>query len=300
MEHDCLLSICIPIYNRVEFLKRHLERLYEDKVLFETQVQLIVSDNCSTDNLLAICEEYQEKGLVLYYHRNDVNLGADGNFEWCFNHVRGKYVWLLGSDDILENGVLRKVVNILATNDFGLIHLSMKPCVREISVYTSADRILVDISYWITFLSANIIRSETLYSVDLSDYRQSNMIQVPAYINACCSYPVNAIVYFPKYFEEGSDSKNNGGYNIFEVFVTNLYGIYRNFVRNNALSRRTFDKIKEVEFKDFLMHYIKRFLIYKETNNFILEGSWKHLLRYYWRNIYFHTRVIYAYLRKFL
>ena len=43
-----LLSLCIPIYNRLEYLKRMLERFLEDKILFEETIDLLISDNCST------------------------------------------------------------------------------------------------------------------------------------------------------------------------------------------------------------------------------------------------------------
>ena len=84
-----LLSVCIPIYNRSSFLKRILERFLEEKSFFQDDVELFVSDNCSPENLGEICKLYQERGLNLQYHRNDDNMGMDGNFATCFRKENG-------------------------------------------------------------------------------------------------------------------------------------------------------------------------------------------------------------------
>ena len=140
-----LLSLCIPIYNRLVFLERQLARMLEDKDLFENQIQLIISDNCSTDNLQACCEKYQQQGLKLLYHRNESNIGPDGNFDWCFHHADGRYVWLLGSDDIPVKGLLEKVIGLLYA-DYGLIHLSMRKLSQEISLYHSSENMAVAVN----------------------------------------------------------------------------------------------------------------------------------------------------------
>lgn len=300
MKRDPLLTICIPIYNRQKYLERQLARFYEDKELIGDRVQLVVVDNCSDDDLHECCINYEQRGLHLQYHRHKTNIGPDGNFEWCFYHSEGKYTWLLGSDDILRPGVLQKVVGALESVECGLFHLSMRQMPTDLTVFHSSDEMAVSVNYWITFLSANIIRTESLKDIDLSRYRQSFMIQVPAYLNACYSYPDNAVFFTPNLFERDDDSKNNGGYNIFEVFVTNLYGIYTSFIAKGTLSRRAFNRIKKIEYKEFLLGFVIRFLVFKEKSNFSIEGGWSRLLRYYWNKGYFYLYLVYASLRKIL
>lgn len=277
------LSLCIPIYNRLSYLERQLARMIEDKELFEERIQLVISDNCSLDDLQSCCETYQQKGLNLTYHRNENNLGPDGNFNWCFHHADGKYVWLLGSDDIPVRGVLEKILDPLENNDFGLVHLSMKPKNKELTVYSNNGYFLADVTYWITFMSVNIIKTESLKTVNLSDYLSSNMIQVPAYLNACLTADVNAVLYLGRPFEKDSDSTNNGGYNLFHVFVENLFGIYQSFINKGMLSQEAFELIKKVEYRDFLSRYIVDCLILHKSwaKNFDLENSWSILREHY-------------------
>lgn len=281
IESQSVLSLCIPIYNRLEYLERMLERFLEDKDLFEHDIALFISDNCSEDDLQSCCKKYQQKGLELEYHRNESNVGMDGNFELCLNHAEGKYVWLLGSDDIPRQGIIRTIVRVLKNSDLGLLHLSMRKLDQEWIEYHDLDNMAFAINYWFTYLSSNIIRTESLKSVDLSDYRQSFLIQVPAYLNACSSYQNNAVLYQPKFFESGSDASNNGGYNVFQVFVSNLYGIYESFINKELLSRKTFSKIIKIEYKEFLSVRIFKLLILHKKSNLSTEGGWGILWNYY-------------------
>lgn len=283
-----ILSLCIPIYNRLKYLERQLARFVEDKDLFGDQIQLIISDNCSTDDLLSCCEKYQQQGLKLLYHRNDTNLGADGNFDWCFHHADGRYVWLLGSDDVPVKGVLTKVIECLSSNDYGLFHLSQRRMDQEIAIYNDSDEMAVSVNYWFTFMSANIIRTDSLMSVNLFDYRHSFMIQVPAYLNACCSSQRNAILFLPEFFEKETDGANNGGYNLFQVFVINLYGIYESFMDKGLLSRQAFDQMIKIEYRNFLLGFIVRQLVLRRKRNFTTDGGWKILWKYYRKKPYFY------------
>ena len=281
-----ILSICIPIYNRLSYLEKMLSRFMEDVDLFKNEIHLFIADNCSQDDLGSCCNKYQSMGLNISYQRNKENIGPDRNFELCFHNGRGKYTWLLGSDDIPVSGFLRKLIPQLKQNDYGLFHLSMKPRKEELAEYHYNDEMAVAVNYWITLMSANIIRTDYISDVNFSDYRQSNMIQVPAYLNACSVSDVSAISYLGHPFEIDTDAGNNGGYNLFKVFVTNLFSIYELFVEKELLSRAAFNDIKKIEFKEFLSGYVVRLLIFKTNKNFDTSNGWNILKQYYGHSIY--------------
>ena len=288
IENKTLLSLCIPIYNRLSYLERQLARMLEDKDLFEEQIQLIISDNCSSDDLNSCCEKYQQQGLKLTYHRNETNIGPDGNFDWCFHHADGKYVWLLGSDDIPVSGMLRNVMKLLKIADYGLIHLSMSSRKEKLKIYHQNDAMLADINVWITYISTNIIRTESVKGYNLTEYMGSFMIQVPAYLNACLTAENNALVYIGELFEKDSDGANNGGYNLFQVFVENLFGMYQRFIDKGMISQNTFEIIKKKEYKEFLSGYIIIILILKTSRGkkYDSEGAWSIIYQHYGRYLY--------------
>lgn len=295
LDNQPILSLCIPIYNRLAYLERQLLRMLEDKDLFEEQIQLIISDNCSKDDLKTCCEQYQQKGLNLIYHRNETNIGPDGNFEWCFRHADGKYVWLLGSDDIPVSGMLRDLLAELDGRDFGIVHLNTSSIKQPSVVYSHDETIVADIGVWITFMSANIIRTQSLKTIDLSDYVGSFMIQVPAYLNAALTASQNSILFLGQLFEKDTDGANNGGYNLFQVFVENLFGMYQQFIDKGMLSQKAFELIKEREYKTWLVGFVVDLLILKRSRrkNFKLDNAWGILRKHYGGRKYFYYSTIF-------
>ena len=286
MNKQPILSICIPIYNRLSYLDKMLARFLEDKDLFHEKIELFVSDNCSQDDLAACCEKYRQQGLKMDYHRNDENLGPDRNFELCFYHAKGQYTWLLGSDDIPVCGFVRKMLCCLDNHDYGLFHLSMKKLPKVLTAYNDNNEMAVAVRYYITFMSANIIRTDSLHDIEINHYRNTNLIQVPVFLNACLTAKENAIYADGYPFEKGSDGRNNGGYHLFRVFISNLFGIYEVFVKKGLLSAESFCKIKEIEFKEFLVNWILNLLVFKSNHNFETIGSWRILWKYYGRSPY--------------
>lgn len=284
-----LLSICIPIYNRLSYLEKMLSRFLEDKDLFQTEIDLMISDNASQDDLKSCIDKYEKLGLNIRYNRNETNLGPDGNFLYCFNHVRGRYCWLLGSDDIPVEGFLSKIVGFLEGNDYGLFHIKCYEndyfSIRE---YENPQECLLDINYWITFMSANIINSKYIPSVIAEKYLDSFLIQVPFYLESCLKSRANAVLCCQA-FETDNESKNNGGYNIFQVFIKNLFSIYRVLIASGLLEEKVFLLLKKKELEEFLLPRIVDFLILKKKNKFILEKAWSNILREYGRKGYFYT-----------
>lgn len=283
-----LLSICIPIYNRISYLERMLDRFLEEKELFESRIELYISDNCSEDDLQSCCSQFEEKGLRLRYHRNETNLGMDGNFINCFNSASGKYVWLLGSDDIPQRGRLKTIYDILLTpRDYGLLHISGEKYSKDelLVEVDNNDVLLKELHVWITFISENIVKSDFVKEINFEKYRGTLISQVPLYIHAILVSQINA-VYYAKVFENGNDSANNGGYNIFQVFVENLFRIFREFESNNEISHSTFENIKRNEYKGFLASFIVRLLILRNQTNFNIKDAWKILWKHYGRKPY--------------
>lgn len=278
-----LLSICIPVYNRASFLSRTLDRFLGEKDLFMDSVQLFVSDNCSTEDIGAVCQKYSDLGLKLQYNRNSENLGMDANFEICFKRAEGKYVLLLGSDDIPVPGFVGMLTDFLKGREYGLVHLrSMNQPVWQIEEYTDRDAFLTDVKYWITFISANIVATEYVKDMEWKLFHGTMITQVPLYLEAAGRSRMNAVL-TGSFYEEENDSKNNGGYNLFKVFVDNLLNIFCGYVEKGMISRKSFKMIKKMEYKEFLTGNILECLILKRKRTFDLKAGWKILWRHYGR-----------------
>jgi abequosyltransferase len=97
------LSICIPTYNRAAFLGEALDSVIRQAT---DEVEIVVSDNASTDNTEALVRAYQARFPRIRYHKNPENLGADRNYLKVVELAEGEYCWLLGSDDIFKLGAV--------------------------------------------------------------------------------------------------------------------------------------------------------------------------------------------------
>ncbi len=97
------LSICIPTYNRREELRRLLAsiEIAIEKVPAADEVEVIVSDNASTDGTEQLVYGAQKRLPYLQYFRNETNLGFAANLNRAVAMAGGAYCWLMGSDDAI-------------------------------------------------------------------------------------------------------------------------------------------------------------------------------------------------------
>lgn len=107
-EFSVFLTIGIPTYNRAEKLKRLLRQFsllnsYLD--IKKWNIEILVSDNCSSDSTPSVvAEAYDElvsSGYLVSSYRQEKNLGLDGNSLFVINNAKGKYLWFFSDDDIL-------------------------------------------------------------------------------------------------------------------------------------------------------------------------------------------------------
>lgn len=120
-----ILSICIPTYNRAEYIGEAIESVLQQITPdIKEKVEICVSDNASTDNTENLVKEYQKKNICnIVYYKNKENIGADRNFLKVIEIANGEYCWWLGSDDALETNVLTKLVTKIekTKSDFYLL-----------------------------------------------------------------------------------------------------------------------------------------------------------------------------------
>ena len=104
-----ILSIAIPTFNGAKTICALLDRLLPQ---ITDDVELIISDNASTDDTENIIKSYNNSGIISY-HRNDRNIGPDANFFQCMQFARGHFILLLSDDDILIENKLIHIVEFL-------------------------------------------------------------------------------------------------------------------------------------------------------------------------------------------
>jgi len=124
MDHDPLISICIPTRNNARYLIGCLNSLMPQVRPYE--IPIYVSDNASTDNTIEMLSSFKKEVYPpLYYRSNDKNLGFDQNLVNAVKMASSKYVWPLGDRRRLLPNSVKRVYSILGKNDLDLLVLSV-------------------------------------------------------------------------------------------------------------------------------------------------------------------------------
>ena len=107
------ISIGLPVYNGENTLSFVLDALLAQT--FEN-FEIIISDNCSTDNTENICTAYAYKDTRIRYIKQPVNLGMDGNFKFVLSEAVGRYFMWSAADDLRSTNFLEENFNFLENN----------------------------------------------------------------------------------------------------------------------------------------------------------------------------------------
>jgi len=116
------LSICIPTFNRGDSISYALDSIAR-QLEGETnnEIEVVISDNYSTDNTHDIVERYKKIIKNLIYSVNEKNIGADRNFLKAVSMANGEFCMLMGSDDAIEFGAINKILNYIGLYDIYLL-----------------------------------------------------------------------------------------------------------------------------------------------------------------------------------
>ncbi|MDQ6740106.1 MAG: glycosyltransferase, partial [Actinomycetota bacterium] len=107
------MSIGLPTYNRAALLPRAVESALAQDY---TNLELIISDNASTDGTPAVCVAYAGRDRRVRYIRQPVNNGAMANFNAVLAAARGSYFMWLADDDWLDRAYIAKCLPVLLDN----------------------------------------------------------------------------------------------------------------------------------------------------------------------------------------
>ncbi|PAX51067.1 glycosyltransferase family 2 protein [Brunnivagina elsteri] len=122
-----LLTIAIPTYNRANYVEEKLVWLSEALKGFESDCEIIIADNCSTDHTQEIVEKYQDKftSTPFTYKRQEKNLGVMLNVAYCFDTATSEYVWVIGDDDPIRVDAIAYIIeNVTKHPEISLIFLN--------------------------------------------------------------------------------------------------------------------------------------------------------------------------------
>jgi glycosyltransferase involved in cell wall biosynthesis len=116
------ISIIIPVYNVALYLKECLDSIVNQN---NSAIELILINDGSTDNSLAICHEYSSKYdfIILI---NQINSGQSAARNAGLKIATGSYIWFVDSDDWIAKDAIKTLDNYLSNSDVDLFSFSFE------------------------------------------------------------------------------------------------------------------------------------------------------------------------------
>lgn len=269
------LTIAIPTYNRCALLYQTLESVIGQR---SEEVEILVSDNASSDETEVMMRKYSKEKNIRYY-RNSENLGMDRNFLNCLQKARGEYVHLLSDDDILLPGAIKKILSLIDKEKPDYINLNSftystqifklserkPPRIRlDDDVITCDKKIYMGyLGVYITYISATIIKRSNFLKIE-SPEKYFGTYFLHAHLVLDMLKDENSKVIITKEAFLAAKNNNSGGFNLYEVWIKQ----YKNLLLNTAV-KDGFDRtqMKNIYVKDVNGFIRDSILKYSVTEN---------------------------------
>ena len=104
------VSVIVPNYNHAPYLQERFDSIFNQTF---QDFEVIILDDCSSDNSKEIIEEYRNRPQVSHIVHNEKNSGYPFK-QWAkgFGLAKGEYIWIAESDDWAELNFLENLVSI--------------------------------------------------------------------------------------------------------------------------------------------------------------------------------------------
>ena len=114
MNND-LVSIIMPSYNTAQYIGESIKSVQNQTY---TNWELIIVDDCSTDDTDGIVEQFRENNCRIKYFKNEKNSGAAISRNKALREAKGRWIAFLDSDDLWSNDKLEKQINFMKKNNY--------------------------------------------------------------------------------------------------------------------------------------------------------------------------------------
>lgn len=134
-----MISVAITTYNHEHYISQAIDSVLCQKC--DTSIEIVISDDCSTDGTSDICIQYAKKYPdKVVYIRNTTNVGLLENYRQLFNRCSGDYIaWLDGDDYWCDDEKLQKQMKVLESGSY-------KMCCSD--KYVEKNRIIYISPFW--------------------------------------------------------------------------------------------------------------------------------------------------------
>lgn len=122
---DELVSIIMPSYNTEKYISDSIKSVQAQTY---QNWELIIVDDCSTDNSLDVIRAFNEQRIRLL--QNEKNSGAAISRNYALREAKGKWIAFLDSDDTWEPLKLEKQIRFMKDNNYAFTFTDYRICLN--------------------------------------------------------------------------------------------------------------------------------------------------------------------------
>jgi glycosyltransferase involved in cell wall biosynthesis len=291
MNDNILLSICIPTYNRADTLSRTLEELFTHPDFDAAKIEVVVSDNASTDHTAEVVARYPS----VRYYRNETNIGGNPNFTAVLNRGRGKYLRLMNDTARFNEGMLGKMLRKIEETDQtreNLYFANPLPWTKRKEkeyVVRGKNEFIGMISFFITWIGNFGMWRTDFEKIENKDrFVETLLHQVDWTLHMAGNGRKTKV--FVDDLMQVEDVKNKGSYDVFNIFITNFLYILK-------CHKINFFRMKIEKFKLFAFFVLPRL---NRINEHSVDMSNRSVVykRYWYEPYYLPLRLVFPLLHK--
>jgi glycosyltransferase involved in cell wall biosynthesis len=108
-----LVSIAMATYNGGRFLREQLQSLVAQDY---THIEIVISDDGSSDETENIIHEFQSANANIFFHKNEGEHGFRQNFAHALQYCRGQYIALCDQDDLWMYNKISRLMAAIGNN----------------------------------------------------------------------------------------------------------------------------------------------------------------------------------------
>ena len=280
-----LLSICIPTFNRAYILKSSLESLTSQPEFLETNlIEIVISDNNSSDNTEMIVSEFIEKfPSKVKYHRNVEDI-MELNFEKALSLGQGTLLKLHNDSLQIKPGAFTEILKVITACDDEkplIFFLNGKSKNNDLlTICNNLNEFIEHVSFNCTWIGGFSIWKYNFDQLNNFSARlDSKLIQTDVILKLITNNK-RAVVLNDFYFPAQSTGPK-GFYDLGLVFGKNYLNILKQYIDDNLLNIEIFESEKKKVFFDLIIPY------YFNSEHKFNEFGFLNNLNEYYLNSYF-------------
>lgn len=273
MKQEILISICVPTYNRANVLQDCLESIVGSKAYDDNVVEIVVSDNNSTDETPTIVSNFVRKFNNVVYNRNEENIGGERNFIKVLSIAHGKLLKLHNDYCVFTENGIGDLLNIARNEDekksFIFLDSRQGFSFRRYECPNMNTFVQTECMY-LSWISSFVFWNKDYMNLEEKDREIATQFMQTDWALRLYRQKEQHVIYFCDIFRRNPFKERRGGFNFINIF-SKYPQMFIPYKESGDISEKTIMNISKQVFENLLLWYYR--LNIKKDSKFTYETT---------------------------